>query len=139
VYFILASPDEVIDPKSVDLFKYLSRRLLGSALIVVAVSESEISIEAGDIISLKILVNKPKKTIDFAMYSKTLNRPITTEEINGTTFMEARFDEELQKQDRVLVGEDALLSIDLIRLWARANKYAITNDGLADKANSDKK
>ena len=139
MYFILASPDEVIDPKSVDLFKYLSRRLLGSALIVVAVSESEISIEAGDIISLKILVNKPKKTIDFAMYSKTLNRPITTEEINGTTFMEARFDEELQKQDRVLVGEDALLSIDLIRLWARANKYAITNDGLADKANSDKK
>ena len=68
-----------------------------SSLIVVPVTENEISIEAGDIISLKILVSKSKKMIDFAMFSKTLNRPITTEEINGTTFMEARFDEETPK------------------------------------------
>jgi hypothetical protein len=134
----LAIHDEVIDPKSVGLFDYLRRRLLGSSLIVVSVTENEISIEAGDIISLKILANKSKKMIEFAMFSKTLNRPITTEEINGTTFMEARFDEELQKQDRVLIGEDALLSIDLIRLWAKANKYSLTNDGLVENRSEDK-
>ncbi len=134
----MASPDEVIDPNSVGLFDYLRRRLLGSSLIVVPVTENEISIEAGDIISLKILVSKSKKMIDFAMFSKTLNRPITTEEINGTTFMEARFDEELQKQDRVLIGEDALLSIDLIRLWAKANKYSLTNDGLIENRSKEK-
>jgi hypothetical protein len=132
------SSDEVIDPKSVGLFDYLRRRLLGSSLIVVPVTDAEISIEAGDIISLKILVNKSKKMIDFGMFSKTLNRPITTEEINGTTFMEWRFDEELQKQDRVLIGEDALLSIDLIRLWAKANKYSLTNDGLIENQSKDK-
>jgi len=134
----LASPDDVIDPKSVGLFDYLRRRLLGSSLIVVSVSENEISIEAGDIISLKIVVNKSKRMIDFGMFSKTLNRAITTEEINGTTFMEWRFDEELQKQDRILIGEDALLSIDLIRLWAKANKYSLTNDGLAENQGKDK-
>jgi hypothetical protein len=134
----LASSDVVIDPKSVGLFEYLRRRLLGSSLIVVPVTENEISVEAGDIISIKILINKSKKTIDFGMFSKTLNRPITTEEINGTTFMEWRFDEELQKQDRVLIGEDALLSIDLIRLWANANKYSLTNDGLVEKTSTGK-
>ncbi|HXQ92509.1 MAG TPA: hypothetical protein VN739_05835 [Nitrososphaerales archaeon] len=134
----MASPDDVIDPKSVGLFDYLRRRLLGSSLIVVSVSENEISIEAGDIISLKIVVNKSKRMIDFGMFSKTLNRAITTEEINGTTFMEWRFDEELQKQDRILIGEDALLSIDLIRLWAKANKYSLTNDGLAENQGKDK-
>ena len=134
----MASPDVVIDPKSVGLFEYLRRRLLGSSLIVVPVTENEISIEAGDIISIKILINKSKKTIDFGMFSKTLNRPITTEEINGTTFMEWRFDEELQKQDRILIGEDALLSIDLIRLWTKANKYSLTNDGLVENQGKDK-
>jgi hypothetical protein len=116
-----------------DLFEYLQHKLLGSSLTVVLVSPNEISIESGDTISLKIKPNPKKKILDFAIFSKTLNRPVTVEEINGSTFMETRMEEELQKEDRILLEEDILLSVDLIRLWAKENHYTIANDGLEEK------
>lgn len=82
---------------------------------------------------MKIVFNQKKKVIDFSIYSKVLNRPVTVEEINGSTFMEARMEEELEKEDRIAMEEDMLLSVDLLRLWARENKYSLSNEGLEEK------
>ncbi len=127
------SDDDQLGASNPDLFDYLRRKLLGSSLNVVRVSAREISIESGDTISMKILVHEKKKLLDFSIFSKVLNRPVTVEEINGSTFMEARMEEELEKEDRSLLGEDMLLSVDLLRLWARENGYALANDGLEEK------
>lgn len=117
-----------------DLFEYLQHKLLGSSLNVVRVSTNEISVESGDTISLKIQINEKKKILDFSIFSKTLDRAINVEEINGSTFMEARMEEELEKEDRIIMEEDVLLSVDLVRLWAKENAYGVTNDGVAEKA-----
>lgn len=121
------------DAYNPDLFSYLQHKLLGSSLTVVRVSPDEISIESGETISMKIVIYHKKKTLDFSIFSKVLNRPITVEEINGSTFMEARMEEELEKEDRIAIEEDILLSADLLRLWARENGYTLSNDGLEEK------
>ncbi len=89
-------------------------------------------------ISLKIVANPKKKLLDFSIFSKTLNRSINVEEINGSTFMEARMEEELEKEDRMAMEEDILLSVDLLRLWAKENGYTLANDGLVEKPKSSK-
>jgi hypothetical protein len=116
-----------------DLFDYLQRKLLGSSVSVNRTEKDEISIESGDTISMKISINGKKKTLDFTIYSNALKRPITVEEINGSTFMEARMEEELEKEDRITMEEDILLSVDLLRLWAQENEYTISNEGLMEK------
>lgn len=121
------------DAYNPDLFSYLQHKLLGSSLTVVRVSPDEISIESGETISMKIVIYHKKKTLDFSIFSKVLNRPITVEEINGSTFMEARMEEELEKEDRIAIEEDILLSADLLRLWATENGYTLSNDGLEEK------
>jgi hypothetical protein len=121
-----------------DLFDYLQRTLLGSSLTVVKNSPNEISIESGDTISMKIASNPKKKLVDFLIFSKTLNRSITVEEINGSTFMEARMEEELEKEDRMIMEEDILISVDLLRLWVRENGYSLANEGLAEKPRASK-
>jgi hypothetical protein len=121
-----------------DLFEYLQHKLLGSSLNVVRINPNEISIESGETIALKILVNQKKKSLDFSIFSKVLNRPITVEEINGSTFMEARMEEELEKEDRVIMEEDILLTVDLLRLWVKENHYTLTNEGLEEKPRKSK-
>ncbi len=122
-----------LDASDPDLFSYIQHKLLGSSLSVVKVGPEEFSIESGDTISMKIVIHPKKKTLDFAIFSKTLNRSITVEEINGSTFMEARMEEELEKEDRMIMEEDILLSVDLLRLWARENGYKLSNEGLEEK------
>ena len=121
------------DASNPDLFSYLQHKLVGSSLTAVRVGPDEISIESGDIIAMKILTHEKKKSLDFSIFSKALNRPITVEEINGSTFMEARMEEELEKEDRITMEEDILLSVDLLRLWASQNGYTLSNDGLEEK------
>ena len=127
------SDSEQFDASNPDLFSYLQHKLLGSSLNVVRTAPSGISIESGDIISMKISTHEKKKTLDFSIYSNALNRQINVEEINGSTFMEARMEEELEKEDRITMEEDILLSVDLVRLWAKENGYSVVNDGLEEK------
>lgn len=127
------SDSDQLGASNPDLFDYLQRKLLGSSLTVVKTGPTQISIESGDTISMKITVNQKKKTVDFTIFSNTLNRPITVEEINGSTFMEARMEEQLEKEDRLIMEEDVLLSVDLLRLWVRENKYVLSNEGLEEK------
>ncbi len=105
---------------------------------MVRINPNEISIESGETIALKILVNQKKKSLDFSIFSKVLNRPITVEEINGSTFMEARMEEELEKEDRVIMEEDILLTVDLLRLWVKENHYTLANEGLEEKPRKSK-
>jgi len=116
-----------------DLFEYFQHKLLGSSLTVVRSDGGEISIESGDTIALKIVTNQKKKLLDFSIFSKVLNRLITVEEINGSTFMEARMEEQLEKEDRIIMEEDILLTVDLLRLWAKENHYTLLNEGLEEK------
>ena len=96
-------------------------------------------VEVGDIISLKVVLNKSEKTIDYALFSKILNRPVTVEEINGTAFMEARLEEELEKENRLIIEEDILLAVDLIYLWAKTNGYFVTHDGMVEAGRQQQK
>ena len=89
-------------------------------------------------ISLKIASSPKKKMLDFSIFSKALDRSITVEEINGSTFMEARMEEELEKEDRLAMEEDILLSVDLLRLWAKENGYTLANEGLVEKPKASK-
>jgi len=129
----LSKTDDVLNASKVDLFSFLQSKLLGSSLKVLPISENETHIEAGDILSLKIVLDRKKKVIDFSLFSKTLNRFVTIEEINGTTFMETKLAEELEKEDRFIVGEDTLLAVDLLRIWANENDYSLTNEGVEDR------
>ena len=132
------SESDQLGASNSDLFEYLQHKLLGSSLTVVRINPNEISIESGETIALKILVNQKKKSLDFSIFSKVLNRPITVEEINGSTFMEARMEEELEKEDRVIMEEDILLTVDLLRLWVKENSYSLSNDGLQEKPRKSK-
>jgi hypothetical protein len=87
---------------------------------------------------MKIVSNPKRKLLDFLIFSKTLNRSITVEEINGSTFMEARMEEELEKEDRITMEEDILISVDLLRLWAKENGYGLANEGLTEKPRASK-
>jgi hypothetical protein len=130
----LSKTDDILHASESELFAFLQSKLLGSSLKVIPISETETHIEAGDILSLKIQLERKKKVIDFSLFSKTLNRFVTIEEINGTTFMETKLAEELEKEDRFIVGEDTLLAVDLLRIWANENEYSLTNEGVEDRA-----
>jgi hypothetical protein len=130
----LSKKGDFLHASKSDLFTFLQSKLLGSSLKVIPVSDTETRIEAGDILALNIRLEKKKKIIDFSLFSKTLNRFVTIEEINGTTFMETKLAEELEKEDRFIVGEDTLLAVDLLRIWANENDYSLTNEGVQDRA-----
>ncbi|MFI5421967.1 MAG: hypothetical protein ACHQ1H_13460, partial [Nitrososphaerales archaeon] len=126
----MSKSDDFLHASKTDLFTFLQSKLLGSSLKVIPVSETETRIEAGDILALNIRVDRKKKIVDFSLFSKTLNRFVTIEEINGTTFMETKLAEELEKEDRFIVGEDTLLAVDLLRIWTNVNDYSLTNEGV---------
>jgi hypothetical protein len=135
----LSESSNQLDASNPDLFAFLQGKLLGSSLNVNRVGDDHISIESGDTISMKIVLNEKKRSVDFSIFSNTLKRPITVEEINGSTFMEARMEEELEKEDRMVMEEDVLLSVDLLRLWAAQNGYLLSNDGLEEKPRPEKR
>jgi hypothetical protein len=130
----LSKTGDFLHASKTELYAFLQGALLGSSLKVIPVSDTETRIEAGDILALNIRLEKKKKVIDFSLFSKTLNRFVTIEEINGTTFMETKLAEELEKEDRFIVGEDTLLAVDLLRIWANENDYSLTNEGVQDRA-----
>jgi hypothetical protein len=129
---------DVLGASNTDLFEYLQHKLHGSSVSVVQAGGSDVSVESGETISMKIAVNEKKKTLDFTLFSKVLNKPIYVEEINGSTFMDARMEEELEKEDRITLEEDMLLTIDLLRVWAKENHYTVTDDGVEEKVKSPK-
>jgi hypothetical protein len=130
----MSSIDSQHDPSNSSLYDYVYAKLLGSSLQIVRVSENEFRIEAGDIVSLDVKNSDGEKKIDLLLSSKILNREVTVEEIGGTLFMEARLEEELEKENRLIIEEDILLAIDIIQLWGKQNDgYRISFNGVPQK------
>jgi hypothetical protein len=113
----------------VKLSDYLSKKLLGSSIEVVRVSDAEMQIKAGDNITLKILIDAAKKTLDFTLFSPSMNRIVTFEEINGVELLDVRLEEELKSSNHEAEEEDAIIAIDLMRMWAKDNGYAVSHVG----------
>ena len=103
---------------------YLSTKLMGSSLKVNSNSKSELRIDADHLLTINVRIG-PKKKIEYTIFSKLVNRPITVEEINGAELMEPRFEAELEKEDKLAIAQDTLISLDLLREWAKENDYSI--------------
>lgn len=113
------------DP-SLKLSEYLGKKLLGSSVEVVRVSDTELDLKAGDNITVKIMIDASKKTLSFNLFSPSLNRVVTFEEINGVELLDVRLEEELKSSNHEAEEEDAVITIDLLRMWAKENNYTVT-------------
>jgi len=116
------------DP-SLELSEYLGKKLLGSSVQVVRVSDAEIDLKAGDNITVKIMIDASKKTISFNLFSPSLNRIVTFEEINGVELLDVRLEEELKSSNHEAEEEDAIITIDLVGIWAKENNYTVSHAG----------
>ena len=115
------------DSPSVKLSDYLGKKLLGSSIEVARISDEEIQIKAGDNITLKILIDAAKKALDFNLFSPSMNRTVTFEEINGVELLDVRLEEELKSSNHEAEEEDAIIAIDLMRMWAKDNGYVVVH------------
>ena len=82
------------------LAEYLTSKLMGSSLQVTQISKSEIRIDAADIVTINIRI-APRKKIEYTIFSKTADRPITIEEINGAELMDGRFEAEVENENKL--------------------------------------
>jgi len=122
----LCLPNNNDSPNS-KLSEYLNTRLLGSSVTVVRVSDTQIQAKAGDNIILSILVDASKKTLSFNLFSPTINRDVTFEDVQGIELLDVRLDDELKSSNHEAEQEDTIIAIDLLRLWAKENKYTVVH------------
>ncbi|MGA2874277.1 MAG: hypothetical protein ABSE82_01950 [Nitrososphaerales archaeon] len=115
------------DSPNSKLSEYLNTRLLGSSVTVVRVSDTQIQAKAGDNIILSILVDASKKTLSFNLFSPTINRDVTFEDVQGIELLDVRLDDELKSSNHEAEQEDTIIAIDLLRLWAKENKYTVVH------------
>ena len=116
-----------IDSPSSKLSEYLNTKLLGSSITVVRVSDTQIQAKAGDNIILTILLDTSKKTLSFNLFSPTINRDVTFEDVQGIELLDVRLDDELKSSNHEAEQEDTIIAIDLLRLWAKENKYTVVH------------
>jgi hypothetical protein len=112
-------------PAKIKLDDFLARQLIGSTLRVRIVSDEKFFLESDSIVSVRVRLEKKPKKILFDIYSPRWSRKINVEELGGFTFMESHAEEELVKEDAAATSEDTLLSLDLIRAWAKQNDYQV--------------
>ncbi|MDG6908658.1 MAG: hypothetical protein JRN20_23065 [Nitrososphaerota archaeon] len=108
------------------LYEFLVRKLAGSSLTPVTISEQEIHLDAFDMISVRIKLDSAKKKLQYELFSPKLNRTIGVEQVGGMEFMEAGLEEELEKENHRVAQDDTLLALDLIRKWAAQEEYGVT-------------
>jgi hypothetical protein len=113
-------------PPKMALEEFLTRELVGSNLRIRSESEQEFYVESNSIVRVHIALNRKAKKIDFDLYSPRWSRKINVEELGGFTFMETHAEDELLKEDAAAISEDTLLSLDLIRSWAKVNGYQVS-------------
>ncbi len=109
------------------LSEYLNTKLLGSSVTVVRVSDTEIQAKAGDNIVLTILLDTSKKTLSFNLFSPTINRDIAFEDVQGIELLDVRLDDELKSSNHEAEQEDTVIAIDILRMWAKENKYSVVH------------
>lgn len=111
------------------LEKYLEPKLAGSTLQIMQDGSHEITVFAGNDISLKVVLadHAKKKDLEFSLFSPKLNRVVTFEEINDAVFLDVRLDDELKAENHEAEEADISLAIDLVEVWARENGYSFTH------------
>lgn len=109
------------------LLEFLSKKLSGSSFNTIRTSEEEIHVDAFDLLSIRIKLDPEKKSLRYELFSPKLDRSVGVERLAGVDFMEAGLEEELEKENRRAVQEDALLALDLIKEWASESKYSVTH------------
>lgn len=109
------------------LARYLETRLAGSSLQIIQDGDNQLTLFAGDDISLKIVGETSKKTLEFSLFSPKLNRVVAFEEINEAVFLDVRLDDELKGENHEAEEIDISLAIDLVEAWARENGYSFTH------------
>jgi len=122
------SENSVLGDTDKSLIEYLESKLKGSSLQLKESSKSKLVIEAEQLLAVTISVDSSTKRIVYALNSPEWKRSITVEELDGFDFLESRAEEDLKKLHLETNAEDILLSIDLVRLWAKANGYAVEEE-----------
>lgn len=108
-----------------NLAKYLDEKLAGSTLRIIQVAEEGIEVQAGEDITLRIIVDAGKQILRFSLFSPKLDRNVTFEEIGGSTLLDIRLNDELKSTNHEAEEADITLAIDLLEIWAKENKYAV--------------
>lgn len=122
-----SSLPSIDDSASAKLASYLDKKLLGSSITIVRISESEIQAKAGDNIILTISLDSSKKTVSFKLFSPTINRDIVFVEVEGVELLDVRLDDELKSSNHEAEQEDTVIAIDLLKMWAKENNYTVSN------------
>lgn len=124
-----SSSSEAPQDTDKSLLEFLVSNLKGSSLqMKPSESGNSLVIEAEQLLAVKIQIDKASKKVVYSLHSPEWKRTITVEELDGFDFLESRAEEDLKKMDLETNAEDVLLSIDLIRLWAKANKYLVEEE-----------
>jgi hypothetical protein len=111
------------------LLEFLESKLKGSSLqLKPSESGKDLLIEAEQLLAVNVRINEDSKSVVYSLYSPEWKRTITVEELDGFDFLESRAEEDLKKMDLETNAEDLLLSIDLIRLWSKANEYSVEEE-----------
>jgi hypothetical protein len=119
----LAIPAESVTTR---LAKYLEPKLAGSSLQIIHDGGNQMTVFAGEDISLKVEENG-RKSLEFSLFSPKLNRIVTFEEINDAVFLDVRLNDELKAENHEAEEADISLAIDLVEVWARENGYSFTH------------
>ena len=107
------------------LAKYLDEKLAGSTLRIIPESNEKIEVQAGNDITLRIIVDMEEQILRFSLFSPKLDRNVTFEEIAGSTLLDVRLDDELKSTNHEAEEADITLAIDLLEIWAEENKYTV--------------
>ena len=118
-----------------NLAKFMLSELKGSSLQIRDISDSKLVIKAENLLAVIIEIDKKKKLLSYDLYSPEWKRSITVEELDGLDFMETKAEEELKKLDFETNAEDVLLSLDLMRYWAKLNNYSIRENKISENVN----
>lgn len=108
------------------LAKYLEPKLAGSSLQIMQDGGGQLTVLAGEDISLKVEENG-RKSLEFSLFSPKLKRIVTFEEINDAVFLDVRLDDELKAPNHEDEEADISLAIDLVQVWAHENGYSFTH------------
>ncbi len=107
------------------LGEFIKSNLKGSTLQVKPVSEREVHIEADKYILIKVMINSETRKLSYDISSPEWNRPVIVEELRGFDYMEVKVEEDLIRLNLDRTAEDLLLCVDLLRSWAKANKFRV--------------
>lgn len=110
------------------LGEYLEQKLLGSTLQVEVKSERELEVRANEDITLGVMISTDQRSLEFVLFSPKLQRPVTFEEVNGSSFLDLRLDDDLKSNNHEAEEADIYVAVNLLEVWAKENGYAVTHE-----------